>query len=110
MTWESGMDIPYNIRITVDIPVTARSREEAIERARAHLPDVEVTNIVARRNWQEVADRLFEEGMSQSEVAHAVGVERSNVARRFKGRGWTHGDGARYRELKRQLDELRGVL
>lgn len=51
----------------------------------------------------ELAERLFDDGASQAEVARTLGTNTATVRGHFPGRGWTKSDGARFGVLVRSL-------
>lgn len=54
--------------------------------------------------WHE-AEKLLRDGASYQEVARTFKVSRKKLAERFPDLGWSQADGARWRELKKALDE-----
>ena len=106
MTRESLIPVTYNVRLTVDLTVDAVSREDADRKARALIGDAEVLKVSMRRDWEAVAEKLLEDGMSHREVADTLATDRAQVSKRFPGTGWTRQEGVAYRNMKKQLEEM----
>lgn len=48
------------------------------------------------------AERLFEDGASQSEIHRTTGLSRETLRKHFPGKGWTYRQGGEFRQLTRK--------
>jgi IS30 family transposase len=51
----------------------------------------------------ELAEQLFADGCSISEVEDTLGRARGTLARRYRGRGWTYRQSGEFRQMQRRM-------